>query len=63
MITALQVIAFRVAGMRMKLAAIVVVIGIALALAATLRTSSRADAAPGDCYSDAKGPAEPTICS
>lgn len=49
--------------MRMKLAAIVVVIGIALALAATMRTSSRADAAPGDCYSDAKGPAEPTICS
>jgi hypothetical protein len=49
--------------MRLKVAAFVLILGVALALVVTLRTANRADAAGGNCYSDAKGPAEPTVCS
>ena len=49
--------------MNKKVTAAVLILGLALVLAGALRTTSRADAAPGDCYSDAKGPSEPTICS
>ena len=40
-----------------------VVVAAALALGAWLRTDNRADAAAGNCYSEAKGPNEPTICN
>jgi hypothetical protein len=48
--------------MKTKATAIVLVLGAALALAAVFRTTNRADAAGGNCYSDAKGPSEPTVC-
>jgi hypothetical protein len=46
-----------------KVTAVVLVIGLAMALAAALRTSNRADAAAGNCYSETKGPTEPTVCN
>jgi hypothetical protein len=49
--------------MRMKAIAFALIIGLAVVLAAGLRTANRADAANGNCYSDQKGPATPTICS
>jgi hypothetical protein len=49
--------------MKMKVTAIALVIGVALALAVAMRSTNRADAAAGNCYSDAKGPSEPTVCS
>ena len=49
--------------MRMKAIAFALIIGIAVALAVGMRSANRADAASGNCYSDQKGPATPTICS
>jgi len=49
--------------MNRKAIALVLIVGLGIALAATLRTTSRADAAAGNCYADSSGPAEPTICS
>jgi hypothetical protein len=49
--------------MRMKAIAFALIIGIAVALAVGMRSANRADAANGNCYSDQKGPATPTICS
>ena len=49
--------------MRTKGIAVALIIGLAVALAVGLRTANRADAANGNCYSDQKGPATPTICS
>lgn len=49
--------------MSKKVAASVLIIAIAIALALWMRTSSRADAAAGNCYTDAAGPSEPTVCS
>jgi hypothetical protein len=49
--------------MNVKATALVVILGIAIALAAMMRTTNRADAAAGNCYSDNKGPSEPTVCS
>jgi hypothetical protein len=49
--------------MKMKTTAIVLVLGIAIAVAAAMRTTNRADAAAGNCYADTKGPSEPTVCS
>jgi hypothetical protein len=48
--------------MRTKVIAIAAIVGLALALAAGLRTANRADAAAGNCFSDAQGPSTPTIC-
>ena len=48
--------------MRMKVSAVVVVIAASIALFAAMHRESRADAAVGDCYADAKGPSTPTIC-
>jgi hypothetical protein len=53
-------------GMRVmtkKLVAFGVIAALAAALAVGLRSANRADAAGGNCYSDAQGPASPTICS
>jgi hypothetical protein len=49
--------------MKTKVTASVLVIAAAIAFAASMRTTSRADAAAGNCYADTKGPSEPTICS
>jgi len=49
--------------MSKKIIAAVVVAGLAVLLAMQLRTANRADAAGGDCYSESKGPSEPTICN
>ena len=49
--------------MRMKVIAFVVIVAASIALFAAVRSSGRADAAGGNCYSDAAGPSTPTICS
>lgn len=49
--------------MSMKAIAVMVVVGLAVVLVITMRTSSRADAAAGDCYAATSGPATPTICN
>ena len=49
--------------MRMKAIAFALIIGSAVALAVGMRSANRAVAASGNCYSDQKGPATPTICS
>jgi hypothetical protein len=49
--------------MRKKAIAVLLVAGLAVSVAAAFRTTSRADAAAGNCYSQAKGPAEPTLCN
>jgi hypothetical protein len=48
--------------MNRKATALVVIAGLSVLLFLGLRTATRADAAAGDCYSDAQGPATPTIC-
>jgi hypothetical protein len=49
--------------MRVKAIAFALIIGLAVVLAVGMRSANRADAANGNCYSDQKGPATPTICS
>jgi uncharacterized protein len=49
--------------MSRKVITSVLVLGVAVALAVSMRTTNRADAAAGNCYTAAKGPAEPTICN
>jgi hypothetical protein len=51
------------AGMSKKTIAVAMIVVLAVALAAVLRTTNRADAAAGNCYSDSQGPSEPTICN
>lgn len=63
MVTALQSIALTVGVMSKKVTASVLIIVVAVALAVSMRTSNRADAAAGNCYADTAGPAEPTVCS
>ncbi|MEA3068506.1 MAG: hypothetical protein QOK41_1913 [Sphingomonadales bacterium] len=49
--------------MRTKPIAIALIVGLAVVLAVALRTANRADAAGGNCYSEAQGPATPTVCN
>jgi site-specific recombinase len=49
--------------MQLKAIAFVIIVGFSIALFVALRTENRADAAAGNCYSDAKGPSAPTICN
>jgi hypothetical protein len=49
--------------MKMKVTAVALIVGVALVLAVALRTANRSEAAAGKCYSHAKGPSEPTVCS
>lgn len=49
--------------MNRKAIAFIVIAGLSVALVAALRMGNRADAAAGDCYSDARGPSTPTICN
>jgi hypothetical protein len=49
--------------MRIKALAVVVLLLASAALFVQMRKDNRADAAASNCYSDAKGPSAPTICS
>jgi hypothetical protein len=49
--------------MQLKAIAFVVIVGLSIALFVALRNDNRADAAAGNCYSEAKGPSAPTICN
>jgi len=49
--------------MKTKATVVVVILAAALAAGYALRSSSRADAAAGNCYSETQGPSEPTICN
>jgi uncharacterized membrane protein len=49
--------------MRLKAIAVVVILGLSAAAFVAMRSENRADAAGGNCYSDAPGPSTPTICS
>ena len=49
--------------MRIKALAAIIVLILSAALFVQMRKDNRADAAAGNCYSDAKGPSAPTICS
>jgi hypothetical protein len=49
--------------MNRKAIALVLIVGLGIALVAAFRTTNRADAAAGNCYADSSGPAEPTICN
>lgn len=48
--------------MRTRIVAFVLIVAASGALFVVMRGENRADAAPGDCYSAAQGPATPTIC-
>jgi hypothetical protein len=48
--------------MQFKAIAFVVIVALSVLLFVTLRKDNRADAAAGNCYSDAQGPNAPTIC-
>ncbi|HEY8591275.1 MAG TPA: hypothetical protein VIL42_00230 [Sphingomicrobium sp.] len=48
--------------MRTKIMAFVVIAAASAALFVGMRNDTRADAAAGDCYSEAAGPSTPTIC-
>jgi hypothetical protein len=49
--------------MNRKTVAVVLVLVAAAAAGVAFRSANRADAAGGNCYSAAAGPAEPTVCS
>ena len=49
--------------MRVKAIAVVLILAVSGAVFVGLRSLNRADAAAGDCYSDAAGPSTPTICN
>ena len=48
--------------MRTKSIAVVIIVAASAALFVAMRHDNRADAAAGNCYSDAAGPSTPTIC-
>ena len=49
--------------MRAKAIAFLVIVAASGAAFFAMRAENRADAANGNCYSDAAGPSTPTICS
>ena len=48
--------------MRTKAIAIMLVLAVSAGVFVLTRGEHRADAAAGDCYAEAQGPATPTIC-
>ena len=42
---------------------VVLIIAVAVTMGVALRSTNRADAAAGNCYSDSQGPTTPTICN
>jgi hypothetical protein len=49
--------------MNRKVVVSLLIVAVAIGLAVSLRTANRADAAAGNCYTEAQGPSEPTVCS
>ena len=49
--------------MRVKTIGVLVIVAVSAALFVAVRSASRADAANGNCYSEAAGPSSPTICN
>ena len=49
--------------MRIKALAVVAVLALSAALFVEMRKDNRADAATGNCYSQAQGPSTPTVCN
>jgi len=49
--------------MRIKALAVVVVLVASAVAFLEMRKDNRADAAAGNCYSDAQGPSAPTLCN
>ncbi|HEX4801177.1 MAG TPA: hypothetical protein VFU91_08375 [Sphingomicrobium sp.] len=49
--------------MRVKAIAFVLILGLGALLFVAMRTSSRADAANGNCEASTQGPSSPTVCS
>ncbi|HLO19511.1 MAG TPA: hypothetical protein VK192_03355 [Sphingomicrobium sp.] len=48
--------------MRTKSIAVFIIVAASAALLVAMHHENRADAAAGNCYSDAAGPSTPTIC-
>jgi len=48
--------------MRVKALAVVEVLVLSAVLFVQVRKDTRADAADGNCYSEAQGPSTPTVC-
>jgi len=48
--------------MPLKAIAFLLIVGLSVLLFVALRKENRADAAAGNCYAAAQGPAAPTIC-
>lgn len=48
--------------MRTKIIAVLAIVAASAGLFAIMHGENRADAAAGDCYSAAQGPATPTVC-
>lgn len=48
--------------MRKKAMGFVLIVAVSAALFLVMHRENRADAASGDCYSEAQGPSTPTIC-
>jgi len=49
--------------MRVKGFALLVIVALSAAAFVAVRSANRADAAGGNCYSEAAGPSTPTICN
>ena len=49
--------------MRTKIIAVLIIAGTSAAFFAVMHSDNRADAASGNCYSDAQGPSTPMICN
>jgi Flp pilus assembly protein CpaB len=49
--------------MNRKVIVVALVAAAVVTAGVVLRSTSRADAAAGNCYADAAGPAEPTVCN
>jgi hypothetical protein len=49
--------------MRVKAIAFVVIVAVSATLLVAVRSASRADAAGGNCYTEAAGPSTPQICN
>jgi hypothetical protein len=55
-------VAAGVCAMRVRAITLLVVAALSAAMFVAVRSANRADAANGNCYSDASGPTSPTIC-
>lgn len=49
--------------MNRKIIAVALVVAAVVTAGIAMRTTNRADAAGGNCYADAAGPSEPTVCN